>query len=535
VTAALALLALLRAWAERWVCDDAFISFRYADHFARGVGLVWNPGERVEGITNLLWTVLMAAGARVGLDLPSLSIACGLVSFAALGWVLWRVDRGRIPAAMWVLAATADLAVWATGGLETMTFTALIIGALFLSFGEVRSTVRDLGAGALLGLATLVRPDGVVVAATLVPLVGLQTPGRRLIRGAASGAPVLICVVGVTWFRLRYYGDPLPNTFYAKSAGEAMWQRGLFYLELLIVRDYGLAVALGVLGWLMLRRRAFSAIGVAGLVSGLVFMLYVVRSGGDFMFARRLVPALPLLLVGLGGALQSISSDRGQVGVAACLVLLAALPYPLYERRGPGNVIGGIADEQKVYPPALIELRRRQGEALGRALRGLPATVLIEGGMCVLAYYSHLPALIEGSGLTDHELARQPRDLEGRIGHDKGPTKAFLQRRRVQLRAITAMPAHPESNLIELEGGVLYLRIFLYDEPLMEALARRPAVRFVPASRVLDELERQLSHLRCDRARRALGEMDDYVFRWNPSYAPRRATLERILAARCPG
>ncbi len=33
--------------------DDAFISFRYADHLARGEGLVWNPGERVEGYSRL--------------------------------------------------------------------------------------------------------------------------------------------------------------------------------------------------------------------------------------------------------------------------------------------------------------------------------------------------------------------------------------------------------------------------------------------------------------------------------------------------
>ena len=40
-----------------WVCDDAFISFRYAANLAHGRGLVWNPGERVEGYTNFLWEI----------------------------------------------------------------------------------------------------------------------------------------------------------------------------------------------------------------------------------------------------------------------------------------------------------------------------------------------------------------------------------------------------------------------------------------------------------------------------------------------
>ncbi|MCX7840525.1 MAG: hypothetical protein N2559_13895, partial [Anaerolineae bacterium] len=39
--------------------DDAYISFRYAQNALRGHGLVFNPGERVEGFTNFLWTALM--------------------------------------------------------------------------------------------------------------------------------------------------------------------------------------------------------------------------------------------------------------------------------------------------------------------------------------------------------------------------------------------------------------------------------------------------------------------------------------------
>ena len=46
--------------------DDAYISFRYADNLVNGHGLVFNPGERVEGITNLLWTVLFVPVLAAG-------------------------------------------------------------------------------------------------------------------------------------------------------------------------------------------------------------------------------------------------------------------------------------------------------------------------------------------------------------------------------------------------------------------------------------------------------------------------------------
>ncbi len=41
--------------------DDGMISMRFAQQFATGHGLVWNPGEPpVEGYTNFFWTLWMA-------------------------------------------------------------------------------------------------------------------------------------------------------------------------------------------------------------------------------------------------------------------------------------------------------------------------------------------------------------------------------------------------------------------------------------------------------------------------------------------
>ena len=48
------------AFRSAWVCDDAFISFRYVDNLEHGLGLVYNAGERVEG--ELDWTLRRAFG-----------------------------------------------------------------------------------------------------------------------------------------------------------------------------------------------------------------------------------------------------------------------------------------------------------------------------------------------------------------------------------------------------------------------------------------------------------------------------------------
>ena len=65
------------AW---FLTDDAFISFRYTRNLLEGHGLVFNPGEYVEGYTNFLWILELAAiwgifGLRPEHAAPWLSVA----------------------------------------------------------------------------------------------------------------------------------------------------------------------------------------------------------------------------------------------------------------------------------------------------------------------------------------------------------------------------------------------------------------------------------------------------------------------------
>lgn len=48
-----------------WGNDDAYISYRYAENLARGQGLVFNRGERVEGYSNFLYVLVMAPASRL--------------------------------------------------------------------------------------------------------------------------------------------------------------------------------------------------------------------------------------------------------------------------------------------------------------------------------------------------------------------------------------------------------------------------------------------------------------------------------------
>ena len=79
LTAIIVLILLAHINYLRFVCDDAFISFRYAKNFVEGNGLVYNIGEKVEGYSNFLWTLLLSLFMKIGLDPVMMSQILGVL------------------------------------------------------------------------------------------------------------------------------------------------------------------------------------------------------------------------------------------------------------------------------------------------------------------------------------------------------------------------------------------------------------------------------------------------------------------------
>ncbi|MCJ7578117.1 MAG: hypothetical protein MUO91_06665, partial [candidate division Zixibacteria bacterium] len=72
--------------------DDAFISYRYVKNFINGHGLVFNPGERVEGYTNFLWIIILSIFAKFGLDIIVVSKILGIASGCVVLFLLYKIS-----------------------------------------------------------------------------------------------------------------------------------------------------------------------------------------------------------------------------------------------------------------------------------------------------------------------------------------------------------------------------------------------------------------------------------------------------------
>ncbi len=274
--------------------DDTFITLRYADHLARGLGPVFNPGERVEGYSNPLWMALLSLFAWFpgGLLLPAKFLSAFF--YLATGWILIRKSEalGLSPwpaAAMYL--ASLSLAVWGVSGMETSLFGFLLL------LWALAVTDAQPGFFRVLGLALLLltaRPE-----APLPLLIGFallawkrQLPFLLVIIFSA-------CAVSLLAARWAYYGDILPNTYYAKHfQTPARWQITVFGYLRRYYLGVGLIPLLGVIAAFWKRKSKRKTPGKDEV--GLFFLslwpaLFSMLVGGDWMpLGRFLAPALPV-------------------------------------------------------------------------------------------------------------------------------------------------------------------------------------------------------------------------------------------------
>jgi len=424
IVATLVLAAAAMVHAARWtfLCDDAYISFRYAVNLAEHGELAFNvdPLERVEGYTNFAWVLALAALAVIGVPPERAALGLGFVAFAALlACVVAIVTRaaGDTPHAKWaplpaiaLLAASPEAVVWATGGLETAAAVALVLGsAVAWEAGRPRT------AAVLAAAAVLTRPDGALILAAWGSAWMLvhhrswwRSPhrhGARRMLAAAACLVVPLCV-HLLW-RRSYYGTWLPNTWAVKAHGAALrdtW--GIAY-----VQQWSTAMWLPYLApaVVLLRRAALPWLAVITAT-----LAYGWSVGGDFMaYSRFFLVTTVALAITLALAVHTATvwvATRWPrwhaLPVAVALVAAAALARQAdarwhADRSKPEGWIDG-KWEGVTAMARFAEVGRAAGAWLGAHV---PADTLITVGAAgAVPYASRLPT-VDAFGLVDPVIA----------------------------------------------------------------------------------------------------------------------------------
>lgn len=295
----------------RYFClfDDAMVNLRYAWNLAHGNGLVWNPGERVEGSTSFLSTITMALGALF-LDKSTAALVVQItgiplvLSVALMARQLGRSLDGTKHLELLTAAAVLayyPLSYWPLMGMETGFLTALAMSALLVAVRHGSHPQGSKLLGLLLGLMFATRPDAIVPAAMILAFRAAWILLRHRRLGALKRWLVEVAVfagivAGLTLFRSVYYRSPVPNTYYLKLADWPLHLRlrngWKFVVPFLETSRYLLLLALCSVVFHRDRRRLL-LLSFAGCV--IAVQIWV---GGDaWRYWRMLVPAVVVLIV----------------------------------------------------------------------------------------------------------------------------------------------------------------------------------------------------------------------------------------------
>jgi len=396
---------------QAWGSDDAYISFRYAENLAQGRGLVFNPSERVEGFSNLLHVLL--AAALISIQLPNIYLCVTLLNgfFAACAALLFHrfMQRETNPPsaalAMLLLCASPLVWLWTASGMETALVLLLQLG-LWIGVTQIREewSARGMAMLALVVVTTVLsRADGFVFALITCAYLFLCGP----LRGAALAlTATCLAMAGTFGWRWTYYGELLPNPYYAKVSGP-LAQRLLTATEQLSemwLRDGLLLylVALAGFGALLLWRRRLELLRriSSRLLAGI---------RGDVMDERFVLILVPM---GIAAALRTsaLLGMRRAWPVALAIAIVQFVPFAF--------------DARFAYQRDKYDRWTLLGRFLGEHHAGALLAIDAAGKVPFLSKLETIDML----GLNDPVIARSPAHVGEFVGHTKYDAEYVLSR-----------------------------------------------------------------------------------------------------------
>jgi len=408
-----------------WIVDDAGISFVYARNLAGGFGLVSQPGMvPVEGFSNFAWVLILTPFFWLKWFDPILtpkiiSLVLILGSFIFFNKAISKFSRYPIIGSAFVLTLLAmnpAFVIWSVSGLEN-PLNVFLITMLFwlvvrIQRGESQRQKLTVWAAIVCAVCALTRPDGILYA-SILPLVNIFRLVRKEINSRQFLKEILVYAVvfavifgGYEIFRIFYFGDILPNTFYAKINRQPFgWlEKTIYLLVLVAVNPYLFAIFIIFLVFSLIRKQltsAFVPVLTFLLVSMLIYLVLPMDWMPELRFGTAFLLFFYLLLFMTGETLVNSFPGKIPVQLFAALymvVFLATCGVSFYERStqftiNPTVPFSKIAQEYGIY---FNKISQDMGVKNGSIL--LPDL----GGTL---YYSDL-RVYDLAGLTDRVIAR---------------------------------------------------------------------------------------------------------------------------------
>lgn len=427
--------------------DDENITQAYGQNLAHGFGYVYTPNfEHVEGATSSLWVALHYLFYKITAQPEPYILICsaaltalavywglGIARFVASAlslprWTLW-IPILAIAAQPyyfhWTVVTMMDQGLWGT----------LVLGLVYVLIREVGTARASLLGIALCVLSVPARPESMLLMPAMLAIAAVIAATSKGIGAAIRYvapyfAAVVVTLAGLTVWRLRYFGYPFPNTYYAKVSSNPKDNivQGIHYIigyldsNILVVPCVLAAVLALLIGlqslWSGVRTRApltatHSIMLLVGGTIAVVIATLVLEGGDHFPGFRMLQPYVPLLAVALifyvpllgDWSKLSVSRTTGAVWTAGIVIAIVAASYSSFAAASkPLKEDFSLAVEGRRLGELLNKLDDQQRADVG---------VLPAGGIAV-TYRGRVADLL---GLNWVEMAHASGRRTGMVGH----------------------------------------------------------------------------------------------------------------------
>lgn len=386
-----------------WVIDDLYIYFRYAENFISGRGIVFNPGEYVEGFSSFLWFIYLSLSGLAGLSFEPAAKYASLSLAVLNALVVHRITVRTYPGRFALTAPLLTLfnlpyVIWSVSGFETMLFIFLLLASLYLLLYQ--QPYASVLFPVLLFLIALCRPEGILFSLALLALNRSysRTEVRSMIPAIVFSTLLLMFLI----FRLAYFGSLLPNTYFAKIGHDLIggyelrsYKNGFLYFIFFLRSNPQFVPALIFMLYAVLRLRKNKLLfAVSALLTCQI--IFIIFSGGDWMVQYRFaVPAIPLLSILSTGLIMNAGkiTDNFRTALAVVLCIMSAASLKLADKSIIEREII-LWNNLKVLAPGMNAFIQ-------------PGSLAASGACGIMPYFLKEVRVLDMVGLTNKTIARE--------------------------------------------------------------------------------------------------------------------------------
>ena len=444
-----------------FVCDDAFISFRYSDNLANGYGLLYNHSEKppIEGYSNFLWVILGTVIIWLGFDIsqiiPCFSILSGIIGLIVLEKTLkfFQIPKKIQAFSLLSTAIFPPYFIYGTSGLETLPAAVSLFGCFVYLLIEKKLLTACFFAICL----ALLRPEGILWVLVISVLSIFNCNFKLTFK--FLGIVFSIFTIYFCW-RWNYFEELLPVTVVNKVGLTSFtFLRGLDYLAIYLFTYLLPFLLLTLLLFTFknsLKNRLKSTII---LLTGGLF-IYPLTSGGDFMTSGRFFVTTVLfqsLIIALTLNQIKIIQLKYILTISFCLISIASCLSAFNLGLVPKSILSKFhfrlntpEYRTEAQQHAYMKYNSERWHILGKTLHQHtePGDSIVAGAIGNLGFYSKRH-IYDRFGLVEKRVANlsnQERQIKS-PGHDKAVKADFFLDKNPTILKAYIMPTSNQERI----------------------------------------------------------------------------------------